>query len=300
MTTKQESKLKMYYTTGDFLVKNENTTMNLPDYPAVFSEFKDVVSQIKLKEEQQKNIITGITKDKKEIRNTLIGISAENSGKVYAFATIAENKTLMDEVHFSPSELTRMTDISLRSFAESFYKKIDAMLEKIEKYGINQDTQKHFAEAIAAYNNSIAKPRVSIAEKREATKELELLFTKADKLLDKIDAVMNIIRYKDVNFYTGYRTVRKLVNINSGPVALRGFASDIATNEPLKGSVFTFRSNGTIITKRTADKGIFYIRKMKPGQYEVIIKKQGYKEKSLTVSIDDGQKCDVKVSLEKL
>ena len=90
------------------------------------------------------------------------------------------------------------------------------MLETLANYGINAETQKTFVEAIAAYNNSIVKPRVGIAEKREATKELEKLFEASEKILDKLDAIMFVIRFKDVNFYNGYKTVRKLVDIGAG------------------------------------------------------------------------------------
>jgi hypothetical protein len=72
-----------------------------------------------------------------------------------------------------------------------------------------------------------------------------------------------------------YRTVRKLVNTNAGVVALKATASDIVTTEPLKGVLFTLTSDGTVLTKRTAEKGSFHIRNMKPGAYEVVVKKDG-------------------------
>lgn len=300
MTNRQESRLKMYLATDDFLVKNESVTKDLPEFLAVFGEFKDGVSQIKLIDEQQKSIRTGIARDKKDLKTAVVALSADNAGKVFALATVTDNKPLMDEVNISISELGRMTDVSLRSYSEALYKKIDTIIDKLEKYGINTETQKAFAEAIGAYNNSIAKPRVSIAEKREATKELEMLFVKTDKVLDKIDAIMNVIRYKEVNFYTGYKTVRKLVGPSAGNVALKAAASDVTTSEPLKGSLFTFRSNGNIIKKKTAETGIFFIRNMKPGQYELVVTKDGYKDKALTVTVNDGERCEVKVELEKI
>lgn len=300
MTTRQESRLKMYLATDDFLVKNEAVTKDLPEFQALFSEFKGGISQIKLIEEQQKNIRTGIARDKKDLKSSVVALAADNSGKVFALATVTNNKPLMDEVNMSISDLGRMTDVSLRSYAEALYKKIDIIIDKLEKYGINQDSQKLFAEAIGAYNNSMAKPRVSIAEKREATKELELLFTKADKVLEKIDAIINIIRYKEVNFYTGYKTVRKLVGPNAGNVALKGAANDLSTSEPLKGSRFVFKSNGNIIKKKTAETGVFFIRNMKAGQYELVVTKDGYKDKTLTVTVNDGERCEVRVELEKI
>jgi hypothetical protein len=299
MTNKQESKLKMYLAVSEFLLKNEPLTKDLPEFPASFAEFQNTISQIKLIDEQQKNVRTGIAKDKKGIKNSLISMAAENSGKIYAFAKVTNNKALQDEVNFSISEIGRMTDVALRSYAEALYKKAEQMLEALNKYGITAETQKIFAATIAAYNNSLAKPRVGIAEKSKATKQLETLFNSADTLVGKIDAIIGIIRYNQVNFYNGFRTVRKLVGSNAGVVALKAIANDLRTGNPLKGAIFTFRINGTTITKRTADKGIFYIKNMAPGRYDVIIKKEGYAEKTLSVSIQDGQRNELSVELEK-
>lgn len=298
MTIKQESKFKMCLSVDEFLVKSENLTKELPEFPATFTELRNIISQIKLIDEQQKNVRTGVTKDKRDIKNSLISLAAENSGKIFAFAKVSNNKPLMDEVNFSISDLGRMTDVALRTYTESLYKKAETILESLTKYGITAESQKKYAETLAAYNNSISKPRVGIAEKREATKQLEALFSSTDSLLSKLDAILGIIRYNEVNFYNGYKTVRKLVNTNSGVVALKAVANELSTKKPLKGVIFTFRSNGTIITKRTADKGSFHIRNMKPGTYEVVVKKEGYKEKVVTVNINDGERSELKVDLE--
>ena len=299
MTTRQEIRFKMYLSVDDFLAKNENLTKALPEFPASLTEFKTAIGKIKLIDEQQENIRTGVAKGKRDIKNSLIAMTAENSGKVFAFAKVSKDKPLMDEVNFSISEVGRMTDVALRTYSEKLFKKIETMLEALAGYGITADTQKQFSETLGAYNNSLSKPRVSIAEKREATKELKTLFNTADTILGKIDAILGIIRYDEVNFYNGYRTVRKLVNTNAGVVALKAEAKDLSTNEPLKGVIFNFKSNGTVLTKKTADKGSFYIRNMKPGTYEVFVKKEGYKEKVETVNINDGERSELIVELER-
>jgi hypothetical protein len=299
MTIKQEIRLKMYLSVDDFLAKNENLTKALPEFKASLTEFKDAINKIKLIDEQQENIRTGIAKDKRDIKNSLIALAAENSGKVFALAKVSKDKPLMDEVNFSISEVGRMTDVALRTYAEKLFKRIETMLESLAGYGITAETQKQFSETISAYNNSLSKPRVGIAEKREATKELKTLFSTADAILGKIDAILGIIRYNEVKFYEGYKTVRKLVDTNAGVVALKAGASDLSTSEPIKGVIFTFKLNGTVLTKKTAEKGSFYIRNMKPGTYEVAVKKEGYKEKVVTVNINDGERSELSVELEK-
>ena len=298
MTNKQESRLKMCISSDEFLVKNDSLVKDLPEYPATYAEFKNAVDKIKLLDEQQRNVLTGIARDKRDIKTSLIGIAAENSGKIFAYARVSNNKPLMDEVNFSMSDLARMTDVSLRSYAEGLYKKVEANLEALAKYGITADTQKKYSEALAAYNNSLGKPRVSIAERREGTKEMASLFNSVDVLIEKLDAIIGIIRYNEVNFYTGYRTVRKLVNNNAGVIALKATANDSKTSKPIKGVSFSFKSNGTTIKKKTAEKGSFHIRNMNPGPYEVVVKKDGYKEKVVTVNISDGERSELVVELE--
>lgn len=299
MTNKQESKFKMSLSTDEFLVKNENLTKDLPEFGATITEFRDTLVKIKTIDGQQENVRTGVAKSKREIKNSLIILAAENSGKVFAFAKVSNNKPLMDEVNFSISDLGRMTDVAFRTYADELNKKMLTLLDSIGKYGITAETQKKYADALAAYEDKLVKPRISIAEKREATKELQTLFISLDSHLSKLDAIIGIIRYTEVKFYNGYRTVRRLVNTNSGEVALKATAKDITSSEPLKGVLFTLTSDGTVLSKKTADKGSFHIKNMKPGTYKVVVKKDRYKGQEMTVEISDGGRNELTVELEK-
>jgi hypothetical protein len=289
----------MSLSTDEFLIKNERLTKDLPEFGTTVTEFRGILSKIKLIDGQQQNVRTGVAKDKRDVKNALIALAAENSAQVFAFAKVSNNKTLMDEVHFSISDLGRMTDVALRTYSDELNKKMVPLLESLGKYGITAETQKKFADTLTAFENSLVKPRISIAEKREATRGLQTLFILLDSQISKLDAIIGIIRYNEVNFYNGYKTIRKLVNINTGVVALKATASDIVTSEPIKGVLFTLKSDSTVLTKRTADKGSFLIRNMKPGTYEVAVKKDGYKEKALSVSISDRERSELKVELEK-
>jgi uncharacterized membrane protein len=53
------------------------------------------------------------------------------------------------------------------------------------------------------------------------------------------------------------------------------------------------------MTKKTADKGSFHIKYMQPGTYRVIVRKPGYKEKEVTVSVADGERSELLVEMEK-
>jgi len=308
MTTKQESKLRMYLAVRDFLVPNEAITKELPEFTPRFTTLQSNIKQIQLIGESQKDVRTGLAKDKKDLKLALINLAADNSRKVYAFADNTNNKALMDEVNFSISDLGRRTDVALKDYAEILYKKAEANIGSLTTYGITPETQKALADLIVSYNASLAKPRVGISEKSQATKELKALFISSDTLLEKMDNVLGIIRLTQVNFYNGYKSVRKLVDTNSGNIALRATATDQTNGEPLKGVIFTFKPEGIKVNitggiaemiKKTADKGSFHIKNMQAGTYKVVVGKPGYKEKEVSVSVADGERSELNVELEK-
>jgi len=308
MTTKQETKLRMHLAVRDFLIPNEAITKELPEFMKWFTTFQSNIKQIQLIGESQKGVRTGLAKNKKELKATLITLAADNSRKVYAFADNTNNKALMDEVDFSISDLGRRTDVALKDYAEILYKKAEANIGSLATYGITIETQKVLAELIAAYDASLAKPRVGISEKSQATKELGVLFDSSDTILEKMDNILGIIRLTRVNFFNGYTSVRKLVDTNTGNIALKATATDLTSGEPVKGAIFIFKpeggkaalmgSNGEII-KKTADKGIFHIKNMHAGTYKVVVRKPGYKEQEVTVSVADGERSDLNVEMEK-
>lgn len=308
MNTKQESKVKMYSASRDFLEPNAAITTPLPEFTQNFTVFQSTLNELRLIGEMQKDVRTGLAKDKKDMKNNLISLSADNSRKVFAYAKNKGNKTLMDSVDFSISDFQRMTDVDLKDYAENMLKKAEAIISDLATYGITQETQKALGEAIKAHDAWMEKPRMGITEKKQATVRLGELFAIADATLEKIDAIIEIVRLTQANFYVGYKTARRLVDFNTGVIALKATAVDIANGKPLNGAIFTFTSDGmnsngseqpVTIRKKTAAKGSFHLRNIRAGVYKVAIKKTGYKVKEVTIDIPEGERSDLKVELEK-
>jgi hypothetical protein len=309
MNTKQEVKLRMYLAVRDFLILNESITKDLPEFTPRLEIFLSNIKKIQLIGESQKEVRTGLAKNKSDLRNTLITLAADNSRKVYAFADNNNNKLLMDEVSFSISDLGRKTDVALKDYAEILYKKANSNIDALAIYGITPQTQKVLSELIEAYDASLAKPRLGISEKSQATNGLRNLFNSSDTILEKLDNTIGIIRLTQNSFYNSYRSIRKLIDTNSGNIALKATAIDMKNRVPLKGVIFTFipadntenlvSNNGEII-KRTAEKGIFHIKNMKAGTYRVMVKKPGYKEQEVMLSISSGERSQLNVELEKV
>ena len=163
-------------------------------------------------------------------------------------------------------------------------------------------------DKITSYNAILSTPRTGIAEKTKATKKLTVLFDTADAAVENMDFAVGIIKLTQTDFFNGYTSSRKLVDTSAGNLALKGSAVELKNGKPVKGVVFTFKLDGSNatssggngeISKRTAEKGSFYIKSMPAGTYKVVIKKPGYKEQEISVSVPDGETTELKVELEK-
>lgn len=298
----------MYLAVRNFTILNEAVAKAIPNFAASYATLEGTIKEIQSIGEMQKEVKTGFAKDKKRLKETLITIAADNSRKLAAVAKFTKNETLMDKVRFSVSELTRMTDVALKDYAEIIYDKVNANIEKLAEYEITTDSQKIFMETITTYNASLSTPRSGIAEKSQATKKLALLFDSADAVLEEMDIAAGTIQLKNPDFINGYKTVRKLVDTSAGTIALKASARDLSSGEPVKGVLFIFRhaeinssargGNGEI-SKKTAEKGNFHIKNMPSGTYQVVVSKPGYKDKTVTVSVADGEMANLRVELEK-
>jgi hypothetical protein len=309
MTTKQERKLRMYLVVTEFLTRNEDVMKNVPHFKESFSEFKNILDQIDLTRVNQGTSRKGIAEEKKKRRKNLISEASDTIRKLAAFAKVNDNLRLLTQVHLSKSELEDMRDVDLKSQVEIIYKEADSIIGELQVYHINPESQKIYREAIDAFDESLAKPRLGITEKSVATKQLSELMGKAYSLLLDIDIEIGIIMHKEVDFYNGYKSARKLVYTRAGRLQLRASVKELATGLPVKGAVFTFSPDGLPggkndrhlkIVKKSARKGGLQIHNMPPGTYYVVINKPGYREKTTTGTVIHGERSEMVVELEKV
>jgi hypothetical protein len=308
MTTIQETKLNMSLAVRDFLIPNVSITKELPNFAANTTVLTETIVNIQTIAERQKSDKKGLAKLKNELREKLIALVVDDSRKITAFAKFSNNTILQNEVKFTASGFSKMTDTGLKDYAQIVYDKVQENLDALPAYGITAETQKTLFETLTGYNESISKPRVGLAERSQATKQLIMLFDKMDTVLGNMDLAVEIIRLPQKNFYDGYKTARKIVETSAGKLTLKAQATEKNTGLPVKGAIFTFKAsvkmagsseNGEIV-KKTEEKGRFHIKNMPAGKYLVTISKPGYTDKTETVIVADGEMTDLRVELEKV
>ncbi len=304
MNTLQENRLSMYLAVRDFLLRYPVVTKDLPGFSENFMELQKLITDIQSIAEIQKSGTKGHTLQKRSLREELIRLTLDTSYKINAFAKLSQDLKLQEDVKMTRARLNRATDTGLRDFARIICEKAESNLESLKGYGVTNDKLAIFLDAIQKYNASISGPRIARTEILKATRQLEVLFDNAGDMIENIESVIGIVRYSQPDFINGFRGARKVVNNSSGSLALKGYAFDARSGNAIKGVKFVFRNQngiiapGTGIVKTTAAKGGFIIRSMAQGTYTVIVSKPGYRERTVTVVVANGEKTELRVELE--
>lgn len=308
MNTEQRIKLNMLLTVRNCVTQNETVANSIPKFMENYLIMHSTTNEIQEIGKLQGANRTGVASDKNKLKKTLIALAAKNSRKIVALAAFMNSDALLKEVRYNEAQLERLAETTLIEKAMTIYSSAEANIGKLAEHGITPETQKVFMETITALNNVLKTPRSSIAEKKKSTDRLTVLFQTADNAIEMMDFAVGIVKDEQVDFVTAYKTSRKLVDTNTGNVALKAKASDITNGAPLMGVMFTFTpesaranltgGNGQIV-KKTATKGSFQIKNMPAGTYKVLVQKPGYKDKEVSISISECERSDLNVVLEK-
>lgn len=310
MTIRQESKNSMYLAVKDYLTANAPTVSALPNYMGYFTTFQGSITQIQTWAEQQMFDKTGISVNKKQLRDTLVALAADTSRKLTAYAKFANNQVLLNETKFTDSDLKRAADTVLRDYTQGIYDRAQTNLTALATYGVTAATQTALQNAITAFVTSIPKPRLGITDKKQSTAQLANYFDVADTALDNIDIIVELVKVSQANFYNGYKTARKIIETGGSSLVLKIKVSDAQTSEPLANATLTITPDNGMqrtasqvakesIVRKTAKGGGVNEKSLEDGTYLVKVTKPGYKEKMITVSVVNGEMAVLEIELEK-
>jgi len=312
MNSKQQSKYNMYLTTDDFLSANDSITTTLPRYQEFHVSFQNGISQIRLSNEQQSIDKSGIANKKSQLRKLLVKLGADTSRKIQSYAKIENNQILLSEAKFSESDFKYATDSDLETFAQSTYDTAQTQLGNLAQYGVTNETQNDLIRALTDFRAAMPTPRNGAIGTKLSTEQIAKAFTATDKALDNIDALVEIVRISQPEFYSGYKSARKIIDTAAGSLQIKGFVTDASTGEGLKGATVSLElnnnSNGLLkakasssesVKKKTADKGGFNIKSLPEGTYSATVSKNGYADVVTTIAVTNGELAVLNVELIK-
>jgi hypothetical protein len=309
MTDRELNRFSMYESVDDYVLQTLSVTKTIHMFTETHSAFHDCILQVRAKRVVQEVDKTGITARKNEMRADIIKKVLDILRKIEAFAVVGGNVQLEKEVHYNESQMKDTPDSILYDICMVIHEKAKENLEGLNSFGITEAVISDFKNNITNFGETIPKPRAGRVTNKGATSDLKEIFSKADKLLIKMDALVEVVRMTEPEFYKNYKNSRIVVETGKGYLALKASAVESGTKEPVKGVQFHFENtdpvlkaaggNGTIV-KKTHKKGKFYIKSIEKGVWNVIVTKVGYKKQVLTVNVPDGEMAELVVEMEKL
>ena len=312
MNSKQQSKYNMYLTADEFLSANDSITTTLPRYQEFRASFQNGISQIRSSNEQQSIDKSGIANKKSQLRKLLVKLGADTSRKIQSYAKIENNQILLSEAKFTESDFKSASDSDLETFAQSTYDTAQTQLGNLAQYGVTNETQNDLIRALTDFRAAMPTPRNGAIGTKLSTEQIAKAFTATDKALDNIDALVEIVRISQPEFYSGYKSARKIIDTAAGSLQIKGFVTDASTGEGLKGATVSFElnnnSNGLLkakasssesVKKKTADKGGFNIKTLTEGTYSATVSKNGYADVVTTIAVTNGELAMLNVELVK-
>lgn len=311
MTNSEENRLSMYFTVRDSQAPYTAITNPLPNYATNSGILVNCITQIQTISVQQRTSKKGVVDIKNQNKTNLIVLTADNARKLSTYALFTNNMILTQEVKITTTKLRQASDTAVKDYAQIVYDRAQANISALATYGITAATQTAFLNAINAYNALLGKPGASRNESSKVTHQLKTLFKTADAALANMDAAVEIVRLSQPEFYNSYKNARRVIELGTGSLAIKGLITDAMSGEPIKGASLSFSLEGNEglakaakaatqkIIKKTAEKGGFNIKSIPSGVYTVTIKKVGYADHVATVAVADGELTELNVQLAK-
>lgn len=289
----------MFVAVRDFTIANATALTELPAIAEFVDQFNEIVTQIQSTSTQHQIDTTGLAVSKAVVKEELITRALTISRNLVAYARVVGNDTLKAEIDFTLSEMRKAPDLVLKENCEVICMRATANLEETETYNITEAMITDLQTQITAFSTVMSTPKSAIVERKAKTDKLKVLFNQGDAILkNKIDAIIEMTRIINPDFYNSYRRVRTMRNeFGTHKLALKVNVTD-NLGAPVANVVVTL--DGTRKTRKTTEKGSFQVDLMQAGVYTFHFSKSGYKPVTAIVNVNDGETTKVNVVMEKV
>jgi hypothetical protein len=305
MNTKQENRLNMYLAVNLFLLPNLERLASLPNFTTSLNAFQNFIALIQSAIEKQVFDKSGVAKSKQELKQNLALLAGDNARKLYAYALFINDRVLSTEMQITQNKLEKKSDTMLMKSAEGIFNRVALYLNDLTPYGITADSQLLLRNAIDDFTESMPKPRLNSTESKLITRQMAEYFIGAEKWLEQLDALIEILRNSEPDIYNSYLQARKTVDYGTRSNAVRGIIVDAITKIGLKGVTINFvianeKSLQPALVKKTAAKGGFNIKSLAEGIYQIKLSKVGYVDQVITITVNKGELCKVNVEMSRI
>ena len=298
MTSRQISFISMYRRVLNFLRKKYDVTKNLPGFADVLDSFESNLNAIIRLGNEQGTDIRGLRAQKVEIKTSTGEKALDMSHRVEAFAKMTGNVVLAKKIHYTDSDVFRTSDYEFLTACTIIVETSEAYKDELVTYGVTPESLTDLKSSIAEWKDVMDSPKEGYTGKKQATTQLTDLFATQTGYAEKMDALIELLRYSNVPFYNEYQDTRKVV-YRKGSITVKCEVTDMATGAPLVGATVNFSVEGVlVIEKTTSANGLLTIKSMNDGAYTVTVSRLGYVTQVQNVNVMNVELTTVKVALD--
>ena len=285
MTSKQSSIYSMLRRIVTFLKNRGRALSALVVLTQLLTELENNLMEIDTLKEQQATDIKGLSKQKDALRKTATQKAIEISKAILAMARITNNILLANEVAYTETDFRKASDNEVDTHLSVIYSAALRNQTELQQYNVTPEKVTELKTAIDAFKAAIGTPKSGTIERKQITDRLATLFVNEMVIIDKIDLLVETLKFSSPTVYTEYQDNRK-INYFGSSLMVNSAITDAETGLGLPGVVMTFILDGvTVLEKTTGENGGANIKSINPGVYSVNLTKAAYATQTITVSI---------------
>jgi len=156
---------------------------------------------------QQAKNLTGITKDKNAVAESVIDYLLDISGAVHSFAVTKKDKTLQERVNYKETAIDRMSIADLLKAAAIVIEEADKLTpEQLTDQGITAAEMTAFKAAYAELKATSTDKQTAVIDRSGYTQQIADLFAEAGDLKKNVlDRLATQFQRKAPEFYHKYK-----------------------------------------------------------------------------------------------
>lgn len=237
MNNNQENKRSMYFSVLGTLNVNKSIWQDFLPFSNAVNRFHIVNEQITEQSMLQSTPITGVSEDKKQIREEIAVVLEHLCRKLTAFANVSNNMTLRDKVNYNFTKLSLQRDTLLIDTTQNVIDIANQNLNKLGDYNIDASMLANLQGKLNEFNDILSSPRQQIINRKGATNQLLALFKEADAILkNEMDLLVIEFEKTHSDFVRNYKNARIIIDLRGRRRATKNSTGDnmpiVSKNDP--------------------------------------------------------------------
>ncbi len=213
MTDKQENIQSMHYAVKKINEENQSVVSTVAALQTSSNNLNEKIIEIDNLKEIQLLVSKGYTEDKAFKKVKMVDLGVIIIGAASAYARVAKNLPLLENINYSRSDLLYARDQDSYSKCESVVNEVEPIIGSLGDYGIKPEQMDDFKDKINNFKDVVQNPRAAIVEGKSATEQLVDKFKEAKEILVIMDSIVKQFKTTQVNYYNSYFAAREIIDL---------------------------------------------------------------------------------------